>query len=70
MCLQSSYALVVLLYVCVCVWKSNTFLAAGAVVPPGAVLKGGQLWAGNPAKALRALKVRHYLLVFSNLCCT
>ena len=31
-------------------------VAAGAVVPSGAVVCSGELWGGNPARRLRALK--------------
>ncbi len=34
----------------------EVIIAAGAVVPPGKHLAGGQVYAGNPAKALRPLK--------------
>jgi gamma-carbonic anhydrase len=48
-------------------------VAAGAVVQPGVVVPAGELWAGNPARKLRAVKpneteyfstvrVRHTLL--------
>jgi carbonic anhydrase/acetyltransferase-like protein (isoleucine patch superfamily) len=29
------------------------FIAAGAVITPGSVVKENELWAGNPAKFLR-----------------
>jgi carbonic anhydrase/acetyltransferase-like protein (isoleucine patch superfamily) len=35
--------------------KSGAMLAAGAVLTPGKVVGSGELWAGNPAKLLRAL---------------
>jgi carbonic anhydrase/acetyltransferase-like protein (isoleucine patch superfamily) len=31
-------------------------VAAGAVVAPGTVVPSGELWGGNPARHLRALK--------------
>ena len=31
-------------------------IAAGAVVSPGTVVPAGEIWGGNPAKMLRALK--------------
>jgi hypothetical protein len=31
-------------------------VAAGAVVQPGVVVPAGELWAGNPAQKLRAVK--------------
>lgn len=31
-------------------------MAAGAVVQPGVVVPAGELWAGNPARKLRAVK--------------
>jgi gamma-carbonic anhydrase len=33
----------------------ETFIAAGAVVPPGSVIPEGELWVGNPARKLRDL---------------
>eukprot|EP00543_Licmophora_paradoxa_P004970 CAMPEP_0202442574 /NCGR_PEP_ID=MMETSP1360-20130828/1987_1 /ASSEMBLY_ACC=CAM_ASM_000848 /TAXON_ID=515479 /ORGANISM="Licmophora paradoxa, Strain CCMP2313" /LENGTH=276 /DNA_ID=CAMNT_0049057975 /DNA_START=63 /DNA_END=893 /DNA_ORIENTATION=+ len=35
--------------------ESNTMVAAGAVVTPGTTVKTGELWAGSPAKKVRAL---------------
>jgi len=35
--------------------ESGAMVAAGALVPPGKVVKRGELWAGNPAKLMRAL---------------
>jgi gamma-carbonic anhydrase len=35
--------------------ESGAMVAAGAVVTPGKRVKSGELWAGNPAKLLRAL---------------
>ena len=35
--------------------RSGGMLAAGAVLTPGKVVGSGELWAGNPAKLLRAL---------------
>lgn len=35
--------------------ESQVLLAAGALVPPNKVLSSGYLYAGNPAKAVRAL---------------
>lgn len=31
-------------------------VAAGAVIPPGATVPSGELWGGNPARRMRALK--------------
>lgn len=36
--------------------ESGSIVAAGALVPPGAVVKSGTVWAGQPAKLLRALE--------------
>lgn len=36
--------------------ESGAMVAAGAVVTPGKRVKSGELWAGNPAKMMRALK--------------
>jgi carbonic anhydrase/acetyltransferase-like protein (isoleucine patch superfamily) len=36
--------------------RSDSMLAAGAVLTPGKTLPSGELWAGNPAKFLRTLK--------------
>ena len=35
--------------------ESGAMVAAGAVVTPGKRVKAGELWAGNPARALRTL---------------
>jgi gamma-carbonic anhydrase len=35
--------------------RSDSMLAAGAVLTPGKTLASGELWAGNPAKLLRKL---------------
>lgn len=35
--------------------ESNGMLAAGALLTPGKVVPGGQLWAGRPAKYMRDL---------------
>ncbi len=35
--------------------ESNTLVAAGAVVTPGTRVKGGQVWAGVPARPIREL---------------
>lgn len=35
--------------------EKNAMVAAGAVVTPGTRVPSGQIWAGNPAKFLRAL---------------
>lgn len=50
--------------------EENGMLAAGALLTPGKVIKGGQLWAGSPAKFWRDLtpddlaqfqmRARHY----------
>ncbi|KXZ45372.1 hypothetical protein GPECTOR_55g278 [Gonium pectorale] len=36
--------------------KTGSIVAAGAVVTPGTVVPSGQVWAGSPAKFLRALE--------------
>jgi hypothetical protein len=36
--------------------ESGSIVAAGALVPPGAVVKTGTVWAGQPARLLRALE--------------
>jgi carbonic anhydrase/acetyltransferase-like protein (isoleucine patch superfamily) len=36
--------------------ESGSIVAAGALVPPGAVVKSGTVWAGQPARLLRALE--------------
>jgi hypothetical protein len=46
-----------LLAVSVVLSQPSSFIAAGAVVPAGATIKGGHLWSGNPAKAARPLLV-------------
>lgn len=35
--------------------ETHSLIAAGALVPPGKRLAGGQLWAGQPARAIRPL---------------
>jgi gamma-carbonic anhydrase len=51
---------------CVCdaaVVETGAMVAAGALVPPGKRVRAGELWAGNPARPLRALteKERVYI---------
>lgn len=36
--------------------ETGGMVAAGALVPPGKRVRAGELWAGSPAKAMRALK--------------
>lgn len=36
--------------------ESGSMLAAGSVVEAGTTVPSGELWAGNPARKLRALK--------------
>lgn len=36
--------------------ESNAMVAAGALVTPGKKVRGGELWAGSPAKPTRPLK--------------
>ena len=38
--------------------ETGAMVAAGAVVPPGKRVPRGELWAGNPARKLRALEDR------------
>jgi len=35
--------------------ENNAFIAAGAVVTPGSLIKSKELWAGNPAKFIRKI---------------
>lgn len=35
--------------------ESNSIISPGAVVPPGTTVPSGELWAGSPAKKVRAL---------------
>ena len=35
--------------------ESNSIISPGAVVPPGTTVPSGELWAGSPAKKIRAL---------------
>ena len=35
--------------------KNNAFIAAGAVVTPGTLIKTRELWAGNPARFVRKI---------------
>jgi len=39
-----------------CTVESGAMVAAGAVIPAGATVPSGELWGGNPARRLRALK--------------
>ncbi len=44
--------------------ENNAFIAAGAVVTPGSLVKSKELWAGNPAKFIRKItKTEEKLLV-------
>lgn len=55
------------------VLEDEVMVAAGALVPPGKRLKTGTLWAGNPAREIRALSpeqiaflhysAKHYVVV-------
>lgn len=36
--------------------EKRAMVAAGAVVAPGTVVKEGEIWGGNPARCLRAMK--------------
>lgn len=38
--------------------ESGAMLAAGSLVPPGKIVKSGQLWAGTPARMVRRLSDR------------
>jgi carbonic anhydrase/acetyltransferase-like protein (isoleucine patch superfamily) len=48
--------------------EKGAIVAAGAVVQPGAVVPAGELWAGNPARKLRAVKPKEteYLSTVAN----
>jgi carbonic anhydrase/acetyltransferase-like protein (isoleucine patch superfamily) len=37
------------------VLENNSFVGAGAVIPPGKTVRSGELWLGNPAKCARIL---------------
>ena len=37
--------------------QNKAFIAAGAVVTPGSLVKSNELWAGNPAKFIRKISV-------------
>jgi len=39
-----------------CVVESGAMLAAGALLPPGKRVPKGELWGGNPARFMRAVK--------------
>lgn len=46
-----------------CVVESGGMLAAGAMLTPGKLVKAGELWAGRPAKLLRALSEGERLMM-------
>jgi len=35
--------------------ESDAMVAAGALIPPGKIVRRGELWAGNPGRKLRDL---------------
>ena len=44
--------------------ENHAFIAAGAVVTPGSLVKSKELWAGNPAKFIRKItKIEEKLLL-------
>jgi gamma-carbonic anhydrase len=40
--------------------ESQAMVGAGALVPPGKIVRRGELWAGNPARKLRDLTEKDY----------
>lgn len=42
--------------------ESEAMVAAGALVPPGKIVRRGELWAGNPARKLRDLAEKDYAM--------
>eukprot|EP00878_Enallax_costatus_P003104 GHUV01003303.1.p1 GENE.GHUV01003303.1~~GHUV01003303.1.p1 ORF type:complete len:228 (+),score=42.96 GHUV01003303.1:170-853(+) len=48
-----------------CTVESGSMLAAGSVVEPGTTVLSGELWAGNPARKLRALKEEDRAYLYS-----
>ncbi len=40
--------------------EGEAMVAAGALIPPGKVVRRGELWAGNPGRKLRALTEKDY----------
>lgn len=43
-----------------CVIEEKAWVAAGALVTPGKVVKSGEVWAGRPAKKLRDMSDKEY----------
>jgi carbonic anhydrase/acetyltransferase-like protein (isoleucine patch superfamily) len=40
--------------------ESEAMVAAGALIPPGKIVRRGELWAGNPGRKLRDLTEKDY----------
>ncbi|CAG9467687.1 unnamed protein product [Pedinophyceae sp. YPF-701] len=40
-----------------CILEGNNILAPGTVVPPGRLIPEGEVWAGNPARFVRKIRV-------------
>ena len=40
--------------------ESQAMVAAGALIPPGKIVRRGELWAGNPGRKLRDLTEKDY----------
>jgi carbonic anhydrase/acetyltransferase-like protein (isoleucine patch superfamily) len=41
--------------------ESEAMVAAGALIPPGKIVRRGELWAGNPGRKLRDLTEKDYV---------
>jgi len=40
--------------------ETEAMVAAGALIPPGKIVRRGELWAGNPGRKLRDLTEKDY----------
>jgi len=46
-----------------CIVHELALVAAGAVLPPGTLIKKGELWAGNPARLVRLISAKEEELI-------
>lgn len=45
--------------------KEMSFVAAGCLIPPGAIVQSQELWAGNPGRCIRKLKDKEAELILN-----